>query len=208
MTNDSSSCTSDLDDSQPVAKKSKKSNNKNATQSTSTSTTPKNSTILKTSCGTYAGSVSPSSPAIGLQPRSSNVTNGSLYLRIMVTTSLKKAPAFSDAYFSNTNENIKGTFTNINIDDLSVSLSDLTSSVLEIVQNKGFELAEYQNDNVQGVSLFLCGRAPKSLEVVKEIGKKHTTSMLCKGELAKGIVSIFSLIVLLSLYVNLICYFK
>ena len=88
-----------------------------------------------------------------------------------------------------------------------MSLSDLMTSVLEIVQERGFELAQYQNDNVQGVSLSLRGRAPKSLEVVKEIGKKHTTSMLYKGELPKAFVSIFSQIMLLSLYVNLICYF-
>lgn len=89
--NDSLSSTSGYssDDSQPVAKKLKNNNSENVCQSTSTSTMPKTSTILKTSSGTYVGSVSPPSPAIALRPQSSNVINGSLYLRVMITTSLK-----------------------------------------------------------------------------------------------------------------------
>ena len=84
---------------------------------------PKNSTVLKTSSGTYVGSVSPPSPATALQPQSSN---GSLFVRVMITTSLKKAPAFSEPYFSNaTNANMKGICTSININDGSLQMVDV-----------------------------------------------------------------------------------
>ena len=58
-----------------------------------------------------------------------------------------------------------GTLTDIDVNDPSVSLSDLKKSVLNIVRKEGFKLAKYQNDSVEGVAIVLCGKAPASLSI-------------------------------------------